>query len=141
MLTSLATLVGAAALMFPGEPPMEDFAIPWYTIDCGGGTSSSELFALSGTIGQFDANPANQVLGNSRFTIAGGFWPGVDSRLCAADFNADGRLNPDDLSDMITCFFVELQFPGTCPAADFNADGLKDPEDLSDYITAFFFGC
>jgi hypothetical protein len=57
---------------------------------------------------------------------------------CPADFNADGFVNPDDLSDFITCFFLEVQFPGTCPDADFNTDIFTNPDDLSDYITAFF---
>jgi hypothetical protein len=57
---------------------------------------------------------------------------------CPADFNADGFVNPDDLSDFITCFFLEVQFPGTCPDADFNADAFTNPDDLSDFITAFF---
>jgi hypothetical protein len=73
-----------------------------------------------------------------------GFFTGAQTPLpagCAADFNADGFLNPDDLSDFITCFFLEVQFPGTCPQADFNADAFVNPDDLSDYITAFFLGC
>ncbi len=64
---------------------------------------------------------------------------------CPADFNGDSFVNPDDLSDFITCFFLEVQFPRTCPAADFNADAFVNPDDLSDFITGFFlavqFGC
>jgi hypothetical protein len=64
---------------------------------------------------------------------------------CAADFNGDTLLNPDDLSEFITCFFLQLQFPGACPQADFNGDQLLNPDDLSEFITAFFlavqFGC
>jgi hypothetical protein len=56
----------------------------------------------------------------------------------AADFNADGFLNPDDLTDVITCFFLEVQFPGACPDADFNGDLFVNPDDLTDYITLFF---
>jgi hypothetical protein len=60
---------------------------------------------------------------------------------CPADFNGDGFVNPDDLSDFITCFFLEVQFPGTCPDADFNDDAFVNPDDLSDFITTFFLGC
>jgi hypothetical protein len=60
---------------------------------------------------------------------------------CSADFNSDTFVNPDDLSDFVTCFFVQVQFPDTCPQADFNADQFVNPDDLSDYITAFFLGC
>ncbi len=57
--------------------------------------------------------------------------------LCPADFNADGLLNPDDLSDYIACFFSAPP----CSGADVNADSFIDPDDLSDYIGAFFTGC
>jgi hypothetical protein len=57
---------------------------------------------------------------------------------CGGDFNADGLLNPDDLSEFITCFFLDIQFPGLCPASDFNGDTLRNPDDLSEFITTFF---
>jgi hypothetical protein len=60
---------------------------------------------------------------------------------CAADFNDDGFVNPDDLADFITCFFLDVQFPGNCAAADFNGDTFRDPDDLADFITTFFIGC
>jgi hypothetical protein len=64
---------------------------------------------------------------------------------CIADFNGDGLINPDDLSEFITCFFLQLQFPGFCATGDFNQDGLINPDDLSEFITVFFltlqFGC
>lgn len=56
---------------------------------------------------------------------------------CAADFNSDGFVDPDDLSDYIACYFG---IPA-CPRADFNGDGHADPDDLSDYIALFFGGC
>ncbi len=56
---------------------------------------------------------------------------------CNVDFNGDGNIDPDDLSDYITCFF---EVP-PCSAADFNGDGNADPDDLSDFITGFFQGC
>ena len=56
---------------------------------------------------------------------------------CAADFNGDGTLDPDDLADYIGAFFSEPA-PLT---ADFNGDGTVDPDDLADYIGAFFAGC
>jgi hypothetical protein len=59
---------------------------------------------------------------------------------CLADFNHDGLLNPDDLSEFITCFFLQLQFPGFCPSGDFNQDELLNPDDLSEFITSFFLG-
>lgn len=53
----------------------QPFAIDWYTIDGGGGTSSGGPFVLSGTIGQPDASATALVGGN--YTLQGGFWPGV----------------------------------------------------------------
>lgn len=46
------------------------FALPWSTIDGGGGRSSGGSFSLSGTIGQPDAGDH---LGGS-FTLLGGYW-------------------------------------------------------------------
>jgi hypothetical protein len=60
---------------------------------------------------------------------------------CPADFNVDGFVNPDDLSDYVTCFFLDVQFPGTCAGSDFNGDGFRNPDDLSDFITTFFSPC
>ncbi len=56
---------------------------------------------------------------------------------CPADFNDDGLLNPDDLSDYIACYF---DGPG-CPQANYNSDNNTDPDDLSDFIAAYFTGC
>jgi len=47
-------------------------AIPRFTIDTGGGTSTGGTFALSGTVGQPDAG----LLGGGAFVLAGGFWFG-----------------------------------------------------------------
>ncbi len=56
---------------------------------------------------------------------------------CRVDFNADSRLDPDDLSDYISCYFAQPP----CDQANFNGDGAIDPDDLSDFITAYFAGC
>jgi len=56
---------------------------------------------------------------------------------CLADFNGDGTLDPDDLSDYIGCFFSSPP----CPQADINGDGNADPDDLSDFIGLYFQGC
>jgi hypothetical protein len=46
------------------------FALPWSTIDGGGGSSSGGSFSLAGTIGQPDAG---NLLGGP-FTLLGGYW-------------------------------------------------------------------
>jgi hypothetical protein len=47
------------------------YAIDWYKISGGGGTSSGGNFSVSGTIGQHDAG--NTVTGGN-FSLTGGFW-------------------------------------------------------------------
>jgi len=56
---------------------------------------------------------------------------------CPADFNHDGILNPDDLSDYITCYFDSPP----CAGADFNHDTNVNPDDLADYLIVYFTGC
>ena len=50
----------------------QSFSIDWFTVDGGGGTSTGGVFAVSGTIGQPDANP--QPLTGGNFSLPGGFW-------------------------------------------------------------------
>jgi hypothetical protein len=50
-----------------------NYAINWFTIDSGGGTSTGGVYAVSGTIGQPDAG----AMSGGNFTLQGGFWPGV----------------------------------------------------------------
>jgi hypothetical protein len=64
---ALAALLWALAA-FPA--PAQDYAINWWTIDCGGGTSTGGDYALSGTIGQPDAGH----MSGGPFAIEGGFW-------------------------------------------------------------------
>lgn len=58
-------------------------------------------------------------------------------QTCAADFNADGTLNGDDLGDYINSYFS----PSPNHLVDTNADGGVDADDLGDYINLFFAGC
>jgi hypothetical protein len=48
----------------------QNYAIDWYTIDGGGGTSTGGLYSVSGTIGQPDAG----VMSGGNYSLAGGFW-------------------------------------------------------------------
>jgi hypothetical protein len=61
----------------------------------------------------------------------------LDFLGCPPDFNCDGVLNCDDLSDYIAAYF-ESPPP---EIADYDADGAVTPDDLSDYITDYFNGC
>lgn len=59
-------------LLVAGLCTWAQYAIDWHTIDGGGGTSTGGAYAVSGTIGQPDANPV-QMSGGS-FALDGGFW-------------------------------------------------------------------
>jgi len=48
----------------------QDYAIDWWTVDGGGGTSTGGVYAVSGTIGQPDAGE----LRGGTFGLVGGFW-------------------------------------------------------------------
>ena len=66
----LSVLAGALLLRVLANA---QYAIDWFTIDGGGGTSSGGSFTLSGTIGQPDAG----TLSGGNYTLQGGFWPGI----------------------------------------------------------------
>jgi len=46
------------------------YAIDWFTIDGGGGTSTGGVYSVSGTIGQPDAG----AMSGGNYSIEGGFW-------------------------------------------------------------------
>jgi len=50
------------------------YAIDWFTIDGGGGTSTGGGYSLSGSIGQPDAGPAQA---GGSYALQGGFWVGL----------------------------------------------------------------
>ena len=49
----------------------QQYAIDWFTIDGGGGTSTGGVYSVSGTIGQPDAGAA---MSGGNFSLTGGFW-------------------------------------------------------------------
>ncbi len=67
-----STVLLAALLLSGICGHAQSFSIDWFTIDGGGGTSTGGVFAVSGTIGQSDANP--QPMTGGSFTLIGGFW-------------------------------------------------------------------
>ena len=76
-----------------GQPGGAVFEVPWLSSDGGGGSAcESEVFRITGTIGQFEAAE----LAGERTRFVGGFWAGMQSpRLQAAIF-ADGFESGDD---------------------------------------------
>jgi hypothetical protein len=47
------------------------YAIPWHTINGGGGTSTGGVYSVSGTIGGPDAGAT---MTNGQYSVTGGFW-------------------------------------------------------------------
>ena len=47
------------------------YSVDWHTIDGGGGTSTGGVYAVSGTIGQPDADTT---MTNGPYSLTGGFW-------------------------------------------------------------------
>ncbi len=65
-------LVIVASLVFANEG---GFALPWYRIAGGGGTSADGLrYTLSGTIGQPEAGV---LMEGDSFQLSGGYWAGA----------------------------------------------------------------
>ena len=62
-------LVAVAALL-PVCARCQSYAIDWFTIDGGGGTSTGGVYSVSGTIGQPDAGRMT----GTTYALDGGFW-------------------------------------------------------------------
>ena len=81
------SLVFAASIIAPGlSHAGDDYRIDWYTVDGGGGTSTSadQSYSLSGTIGQPDAEVVSLCsadggagCANATYEVTGGFWAGI----------------------------------------------------------------
>lgn len=72
----VAMMLMTAGGVFAG-PAGGDFEVSASTIDGGGGTSSGGGFSLTGTIGQYDADP--QPATGGTYALAGGFWANAES--------------------------------------------------------------
>jgi hypothetical protein len=107
-----------------GEAVNGGFDISWHTIDGGGGTSAGGDFVLSGSIGQPDAGA---VMIGGEFELAGGFWsaPREAGSPCPADVNLDGKVNIDDLFQILGAWGL----CDDCPE-DINDDGKVNIDDL-----------
>jgi len=58
-------------LALPALAHAQSYAIDWFTIDGGGGTSTGGVYSVSGTIGQPDAGPT---MSGGNYSVDGGFW-------------------------------------------------------------------
>jgi hypothetical protein len=69
-LTSAATLLALGIALTAVDARAQGFALDWFTVDGGGGTSTGGVYAVSGTLGQPDAGK----LTGGPFTLEGSFW-------------------------------------------------------------------
>src|SRR5687767_11382039 len=60
-----------ALVLLPLPVSAQNYAIDWFTIDGGGGTSTGGGYTVSGTIGQPDASVSMTAGG---YSLTGGFW-------------------------------------------------------------------
>lgn len=58
-------------LLTPATAFTQPYAIDWFKVSGGGGTSTGGVFQVSGTVGQHDA--ANTISGGN-YSVTGGFW-------------------------------------------------------------------
>ena len=63
-------LTGALCFCASASVRAQSFAIDWFTIDGGGGTSTGGVYSVSGTLGQPDAGAAS----GGNYSLIGGFW-------------------------------------------------------------------
>jgi hypothetical protein len=128
----LALIMTAAAVLAAGIGEEPVFEINRFTIDAGGGTSSTAgAFDLSGTIGQPDVG----VLSGGGFTLLGGFWFGQSP----CDCNQDGGVNLFDYDDFDAC----ASGPGgglvapSCGCFDLDGDLDVDLRDAATFQRLF----
>ena len=65
--------VGLAALLLVTSALLasaQNYALDWYSMDGGGGSSTGGVYAVQGTIGQPDTGQ----LSGGQYTLSGGFW-------------------------------------------------------------------
>ncbi len=105
-------------------------AIRWGSMYNFGFTTTMPPTTGEGRLGLFKPGTISQM------TVPGLPVPSMPP-TCAADFDGNGSLDPDDLTDYIGCFFQQPP----CVTVDMNGDNTIDPDDLSDFIGLFFAGC
>ncbi len=70
MKTNLLTILALAAGFLAPAPLSAQFALDWFTVDGGGGSSGGGAFQLNGAAGQPDAG----VLAMGTDSLVGGYW-------------------------------------------------------------------
>jgi hypothetical protein len=130
-----ASLAAAALTLSASASTGGPFELSFFTIDCGGGTSSAGAFAVTATIGQPDA--ASTALSGGAFSIVGGFIPAASGATapepCPADFDGNGIVNGLDLAQLLGQW-SGASFYSPCPPhkpQDLNVDCKVNGLDLA----------
>lgn len=110
-------------------PAVAQPAINWFSIDCGGETSTGGGLTLSGTIGQPDAAPPST---SGVLFLTGGY---RTVNTCPQDFNGDGALTVSDIFDFLAAWFA------SDPRANFDGIGGTTVADIFAFLSAWFAGC
>ena len=78
-LAVVVSALAAGAQPIPRTPdaPASMFAIPWWTVDSGGGASQGGAYAIRGTSGQAEAGTSS----GGAYVLVGGFMPGAIGQL------------------------------------------------------------
>jgi hypothetical protein len=79
-LVMVSTAMQAVRVLAAPDAPTETYAIPWWTVDNGGGVSQGGGYVLYGSIAQPDAGSH----AGSVYTLKGGFWSGLLNYLLYA---------------------------------------------------------
>jgi hypothetical protein len=125
------TLIILLAVYFPLTAPAlaqsgGDYNLSWFTIDGGGGTSSSGDYRLESSIGQPDAGP---LMSGGEYTLVGGFLPApyIPLTLIPGDINGDCVVNIEDLAILAAQWLTR----GGTPSADLVCNHIVDFQDLA----------
>ena len=125
------------AMIMAANAALGDYAIDWYSMDGGGGSSSGDVFEVRGTAGQTDAST---VLTGGDYTLTGGFWVGApEVTVLVGDLNCDGAVDFGDINPFALLLSSpnawSFSYPG-CPAAngDINDDGSVNFGDINAFV-------
>ncbi|MFK7888842.1 MAG: hypothetical protein AB8G16_18445 [Gammaproteobacteria bacterium] len=151
-------LVMAAPSGHAVSPTSTNYAIPWDTIDGGGGTAMSASYTLQDSAAQ--PSPMGDSVSAS-YRVQPGFYsvPDTDSDTvrdfmdnCTQDANEDQRdtngdgfgnrcdadLNDDGVTNAVDLGLLRLRFFTSDPDADLNGDGVVNVLDLGIIRLRFF---
>ena len=111
------------------------YDLTWSTIDGGGATSTGGVYAVTGTVGQPDAQ-VTPVMTGGPFDLTGGFWPVANVCFCLGDLNGDGKKDGRDVQQFVQCVISG----GNCSCADVNAANGVDLNDVPVFVTDLLAG-